>query len=128
MAWATSAIVLSLSLLGMLNTMLMSVVERTREIGVLRAVGWSRRRVMRMVLGESFIIGLISAAIGLTAAWALIQFLSRWPKTSLLVPPDLSVAAFAIGFIVVMVAGVAGTFYPAFRAASIPPTEALRHE
>ena len=60
MAWATSTIVLSLSLLGMLNTMLMSVVERTREIGVLRAVGWSRRRVMRMVLGESFIIGLIT--------------------------------------------------------------------
>jgi putative ABC transport system permease protein len=108
--------------------MLMSVLERTREIGVLRAVGWSRRRVMRMVLGESVIIGLVSAAIGLAAAWALIQFLSRWPTTSLLVPPDLSIAAFAIGFIVVMVAGVVGTFYPAFRAASIPPTEALRHE
>ncbi len=128
MAWATSTIVLLLSLLGMLNTMLMSVVERTREIGMLRAVGWSRRRVMRMVLGESLIIGLISATIGLTAAWALIQFLSRWPKTSLLVPPDFSVAAFAIGFIAVMVAGVAGAFYPAFRAASVPPTEALRHE
>jgi len=112
----------------MLNTMLMSVVERTREIGVLRAVGWSRRRVMRMVLGEGFVIGLLSAAVGLTAAWVLIQLLSRLPKTSLLVPPELSLAAFAIGFVAVMVAGIAGTFYPAFRAASIPPTEALRHE
>jgi putative ABC transport system permease protein len=112
----------------MLNTMLMSVVERTREIGVLRAIGWSRRRVMRMVLGESLIISLISATIGMAAAWALIQFLSRWPTTSLLVPPDLSVAAFTIGFAAVIVAGVAGTFYPAFHAASIPPTEALRHE
>jgi putative ABC transport system permease protein len=128
MAWATSTIVLSLSLLGMLNTMLMSVVERTREIGVLRAIGWSRRRVMRMVLGESLIISLISATIGMAAAWALIQFLSRWPTTSLLVPPDLSVAAFTIGFAAVIVAGVAGTFYPAFHAASIPPTEALRYE
>jgi putative ABC transport system permease protein len=128
MAWATSAIVLSLSLLGMLNTMLMSVAERTREIGVLRAIGWRRNRVMTMVLGESFVISLISATLGLIAAWLVIQFLSHWSTTSLLVPSNLSVAAFTIGFIAVIVAGVAGTFYPAFRAASIPPTEALRYE
>jgi putative ABC transport system permease protein len=128
MAWATSTIVLSLSLLGMLNTMLMSVVERTREIGVLRAIGWSRKRVMQMVLGESFLISLISGTVGLVAAWMLIRFLSRWPTTSLLVPTDLSITAFTIGFVAVIAAGVIGTFYPAFRAAGIPPTEALRYE
>jgi ABC-type antimicrobial peptide transport system permease subunit len=58
----------------------------------------------------------------------LIRFLSRWPTTSLLVPTDLSITAFTIGFVAVIAAGVIGTFYPAFRAAGIPPTEALRYE
>ena len=128
MAWATSGIVLSLSLLGMLNTMSMSVIERTREIGLLRAIGWKRKRVMHMVIGESLVISAISGAVGLAAAWALIQLLSQWSATSLLVPNALSTTAFTIGFAAVVVAAVVGSFYPAFRAASIPPTEALRHE
>ena len=128
MAWATSVIVLALSLLGMLNTMLMSVLERTSELGVLRAVGWTRTRVVRMILGESFIVSAIGAVVGLLATLILVGVLSRAPGTSLLVPRQLSGAAVMIGISAAIVAGVVGSLYPALRAASIPPIEALRHE
>ena len=54
MAWMTSIIALVIGAVGMLNTMIMSVLERTQEIGILRAIGWRKRRIMRMILGESF--------------------------------------------------------------------------
>ncbi len=54
MAWMTSAIALVIGAVGMLNTMIMSVLERTQEIGILRAIGWRKARMMRMILGESF--------------------------------------------------------------------------
>ena len=53
MAWTTAAVALILGAVGMLNTMLMSIFERTREIGILRAVGWRRRRVLALILGEA---------------------------------------------------------------------------
>lgn len=128
MAWATTAIVLSLSMLGMLNTMLMSVLERTRELGILRAIGWRPSRVIRLILGESFAISLIAAGFGLGASWLLLNWMSYWPRTSLLVPHGLSEAAMATGGLAALVAGVAGSVYPAVRASRIPPIEALRHE
>ncbi|MCC7085848.1 MAG: ABC transporter permease [Pirellulales bacterium] len=70
LAWAVSAIVLALSLVGVLNTMLKSVSERTREFGVLRAIGWRRSRMVRMVLGESMMLGVAGAILGGGAAWA----------------------------------------------------------
>jgi putative ABC transport system permease protein len=128
MAWATTAIVLSLSLIGMLNTMLMSVIERTREVGILRAIGWKRMRIIRMILGESFLISVMAAVVGLATAWLLLQLLSYWSRTSLLVPQGLSSMAMAIGFVAAIFAGVAGSFYPAWHASNISPVEALRHE
>ena len=53
MAWVTSAVALVIGAVGMLNTMVMSVFERTKEIGILRAIGWGRWRVVRMILMES---------------------------------------------------------------------------
>jgi putative ABC transport system permease protein len=128
MAWCTSAIVLMMSVLGMLNTMLMSVMERTRELGILRAVGWPRGRVVRMILGESIVISLVATVVGLIFATILMFVMSRWSATSMFVPASLSRAAMALGLVSAMLAGVAGTFYPAYCAADVPPTEALRHE
>src|SRR4029077_9808157 len=56
MAWLTSLIALLIGTFGMMNTMVMSIHERTREIGTLRAVGWRRGRVIRMVLSEAFLL------------------------------------------------------------------------
>jgi putative ABC transport system permease protein len=128
MAWATTAIVLSLSLVGMLNTMLMAVFERTRELGILRAIGWKRWRVMRMIMGECFVISLVAGVAGLAASWLLLHLLSYWSRTSLLVPQGMSNTAIAIGLASALVAGVAGSLYPALHASSITPVDALRHE
>ena len=64
MAWATTVLALMLGSVGMLNTMIMAVFERTQEIGVLRALGWRRSRVLRLILGESVCLGLIGAVLG----------------------------------------------------------------
>jgi putative ABC transport system permease protein len=128
MAWGTSIVAVVISAVGMLNTMLMSVFERTRELGVLRAIGWSRSRVVRMIVGESLILSLIGALTGSIAAWALVRGLSTWPETRTIVHPDLSPAAVICGAAIAIAAGVAGSLYPAYRGANIPAVEALRYE
>jgi putative ABC transport system permease protein len=128
MAWGTSAIVLALSMVGMLNTMLMSVIERTRELGILRAIGWTRSRVIQMILGESVLISLVGAVVGLTAAATLTLILSKWPATSMFVPKCLSWAAMALGVGGAILPAIAGALYPAYYAADVLPTEALRYE
>ena len=65
MAWATTVVALVLGSVGMLNTMIMTVFERTREIGVLRALGWRRRRVLALILGEALALGLAGAVLGM---------------------------------------------------------------
>jgi putative ABC transport system permease protein len=127
-AWAITAIVVVLSFVGILNTMLMSVIERTEEIGVLRAIGWKKRRVLRMILGESVVISLVGAMAGIVVSWLLIRFLSEWSRTSLLVSPNLSAAALVSGFAVAIIAGTAGALYPATHAARMLPVESLRYE
>jgi putative ABC transport system permease protein len=126
MAWGTSIITVILSCVGMLNTMLMSVLERTRELGILRAVGWTRGRVVRLILGESLVIGLAASATGGLAAAILLQLLSGWSFTRNIVQPGLSVGAVLTAAGLMLVAALGGSFYPAYRGASIAPTQALR--
>jgi putative ABC transport system permease protein len=128
MAWATTAIVTALSLLGMLNTMLMSVAERTRELGILQAIGWRKSRILRLVLGESLLISVAAAVAGSIVAVLLVQALALWPRTSLLVPSHLSTVALAVGSIGAIVMGIAGSLYPAAYAANLPPVEALERD
>jgi putative ABC transport system permease protein len=127
-AWAITAIVVALSFASILNTMLMSVIERTKELGILRAVGWRRGRVLRMILGESAVISFAGAIVGSVLSWIMILVLSAWPRTTLLVPGTISMAALVPGFAVAIVAGIAGALYPAIHAASVPPIESLRYE
>jgi putative ABC transport system permease protein len=128
MAWGTSAIVFSLSFLAIFNTMLMSVMERTAELGVLRAIGWTKSRILHMIVSESLLMSVAGAAAGVATASLLGWILSRSPSTNLFVPSRLSPSALAIGCIAAVVAAIAGSLYPAVRAATILPTEALRYE
>jgi putative ABC transport system permease protein len=128
MAWGTSVVAIGLSLVAMLNTMLMSVLERTKEFGLLRAVGWTRGRVIRMVLGESLIIGLCSALVGALGAALLVRALGTWAYTRNFVQPTLSAESVLFGAALTVFAGVAGSLYPAYRGASCPPTSALHFE
>jgi putative ABC transport system permease protein len=128
MAWGTSAIAVFLSCVGVLNTMVMSVLERTREFGILRAVGWSHRRVMLMVLGESLLMSAAAVVLGLGLAATAVRILSRVELTKTLVQPSLLPVAIISGTSIGLIAGVLGAFYPAFRASRVPPREALHYE
>ena len=128
MARGTSAIAVLLSSLGLLNTMLMSVIERTRELGILRAVGWSRPLIVRLILGESILLSLSGVLLGTTLAWGTVLILSRYSFTQTLVPSGLTPTAAAVGAAVGLLAGIAGAAYPAYRATGVDPTEALRYE
>ncbi len=128
MAWSTSAIALVLGALGVLNTMVMAVFERTREIGVLRALGWRRRRVLGLILGESLALGLVGAILGVGLAVAGVRLLAAIPSTGGFVSPWVPGEALGVGFALGISLSLLGGFYPALRGAGLEPTEALRHE
>ena len=102
----------------MLNTMVMSVFERTREIGILRAIGWRPRRVMRMILMESVLLSLGGGVIGTVGAVVLIRFLSRMPAVAGLSPGD-DLADRAQRIRDRVVGGLIGAAYPAYRGARL---------
>jgi putative ABC transport system permease protein len=128
MAWTTSVIALAIGAVGMLNTMIMSVLERTQEIGILRAIGWRRRRIMRMILGESFLLSVAGAVVGTLGAIGVTTLLSTLPAAEGLVRPDVSLSVILTGFVLALVVGLIGGAYPAIRGAGLAPTEALRYE
>jgi putative ABC transport system permease protein len=126
MAWVTSAIAVFIGSIGVLNTMVMSVIERTREIGTLRAIGWKRLTVMRMILWESVILSLGGALLGIVQAVILIRILAILPWTSGLVAGSTSPGVMLQGLTIAILVGVLGAIYPAYRAAGLSPVEALR--
>jgi putative ABC transport system permease protein len=128
MAWLTSAIALVIGAIGVLNTMIMSVFERTREIGILRAVGWRRSRVVRLILYESLLLSVVGAGVGIGGAVLLVRAFSQSQAASGLVRPDVSPAVMAQGLVIALAVGLIGGAYPALRGSRLAPTEALRHE
>ena len=82
MAWLTSAIAIIVGTIGVANTMIMSVVERVREISILRAIGWRRSRVVRMIVGESLLLSLVGATVGSIGAVVLARYLTTLPMVS----------------------------------------------
>ncbi|MEW6716148.1 MAG: ABC transporter permease [Chloroflexota bacterium] len=113
---------------GVMNTMLMAVLERTREIGVLRASGWSRQRVLSMILQESLILGLLGGIIGIGVAFGLIFLLNLMPLYGSLIVPKWEVDVFSRAILIALFLGLLGGLYPAYRATRIQPVEALRYE
>ncbi len=113
---------------GMLNTMLMSVLERTREIGVLRALGWRRGRVLGMILQEALALGAVGGACGIILGLGLAWGITQIPGIGGMLDPLYSPELFAQALAVALVTGVIGGLYPAWRAARMRPVEALRYE
>ncbi len=113
---------------GVLNTMLMSVFERTREIGVLRALGWPRRAVLGLILQELAILGLLGGLLGIAIAFGLLGLAALQPLVASMVRPvwDWDIYARAIG--IALMLGILGGLYPAYRATRLSPVEALRYE
>jgi ABC-type lipoprotein release transport system permease subunit len=113
---------------GMLNTMLMSVLERTREIGVLRALGWRRARVLGMILQESLVLGAIGGVCGILMGLGLGKLLRMVPGTYGSIDLSYEPQLFVQAVVVALIAGILGGLYPAWRAARMRPVEALRYE
>ena len=128
MAWVTSAIALLIGFFGMMNTMVMSVHERTREIGILRAVGWRKWRVMKMILLESVVLSIFGAMAGIIGAVALIKILAHLPTVNSFVEGTVSPVLMVYGQLLAIGVGLMGGAIPALRAARMLPTAALRYE
>jgi putative ABC transport system permease protein len=127
-AWGTSLIALLIGALGIANTIAMSVFERTRDIGVLRAVGWKRRRIMSLILLEATILGLVGGMLGLLAGWLALRGLASIRTTANIAPASIPLAHTAEALFIALLVGLAAGFVPAYRGARLSPVEALRHD
>ena len=126
----TNAIVLMALIVGgivILNTMIMTIYERTREIGTLRALGWQKRRILGMVVREAVLLSLLSGVVGIVLGMALTKLISLVPVASYL-SAEYDLAIFVQTLAVTLVLGVLGGLYPAWRASRLSPVEALRYE
>ena len=128
MSWTTGAVALILGAVGMLNTMLMSIFERTREIGILRAVGWRRRRVLALILGEALLIALAGTTLGGVLAIAGLRAVTLYPSARGFIDPNVPPEVLGLALFMGIGLSLLGGLYPAARAAALDPTEALRYE
>ena len=121
---AIAAISLVVGGIGIMNIMLASVTERTREIGIRRALGAKRRDIIIQFLVETVILSGAGGAIGVALGIAIPFFITYFANMVTIVTPGAPLIAFSISGLVGVVFGI----YPALRAANMDPVEALRHE
>lgn len=110
--------------IGVMNIMLVSVTERTKEIGVRKAVGATRKAIVSQFLMESIVICQIGGVIGILAGAGLGNLAALWLESSIVIPWSSAVG----GVIGMTIVGVVFGVYPAFKAARLDPIESLRYE
>jgi putative ABC transport system permease protein len=108
------------------NTMAMSIRERTREVAVLRTLGFTRRSILRLLLSESVVISLIGGAIGVVLGTLLVKAVSR-PGIALPVSMHMTAATAAIVILVAAFVGFASGIIPSYRASKLGIVDALRY-
>jgi putative ABC transport system permease protein len=127
-AWGTSSIALLMGILGIANTMAMSVFERTREIGILRAIGWKSRRIVLLIELEATVLGFAGGILGLGFGWGSLRLLSALPQTASIVSASLSPYHLLEALAISVVSGLLAGAYPAWRGSHLSPVEAIRHD
>lgn len=124
---AVSALAIIVGGIGIINTMVMAVYERTKEIGVLKSVGWKSRKILTMILGETLVLTTLSGIVGSIFGILIPEVglrLFNVENFTLGYSPKTFILAFGITIIV----GIIGGIYPAYKASKLAPTEALRYE
>lgn len=124
----TAVLAVLIGAVVVMSTMLMTFLERIREFGILSAVGWSRRRVLALVLGESLGIGLLGAALGVAGSFGATAAVQHLPGLQGVLHPEYAAASFWRALETAFAMSVLGACYPAFKAAWLAPLEALRRE
>ncbi|MDL2236964.1 ABC transporter permease [Christensenellaceae bacterium OttesenSCG-928-K19] len=119
-----AAISLLVGGIGIMNIMLVSVAERTREIGIRKAIGASRKRILTQFLIESLVLSTVGGLLGLLVSWGLLGLVSYVMDASYTMSPDVAVLAVVFSMVVGLIFGI----NPANKAAKMPPIEALRTE
>jgi putative ABC transport system permease protein len=125
MSWGTSLLAVLVGVLGVMNTMLMTVFERTQEICILLAVGWKRRRIVRMVLLESALLGLLGGLGGVALGFVGVKLMIHLPAIRGLLEPDLNIMLLVRSVGIAVVVGVFSGLYPAWRSSRLSPSQAL---
>ncbi len=121
---------------GIANTMIMSILERTREIGIMKAIGAEDREIKLIFFVEAAVLGLVGGVIGVLSAWAIDAIANRLAYRFILKPQGASFVDFfslplwlSIGAILfALIVSILAALYPAARAARIDPVRALRHD
>jgi len=125
-----SAITLMVGAIGIMNTTMMNVLERTREIGIIKSIGGSRGQVVQIFITEALMISLIGGILGCLAAVGLVTVLSRLtiPLIGFELPYQFPEWLFVVGVAMAVGIGFGSALYPSTSAASVKPVEALRYE
>ncbi len=111
---------------GVMNIMLISVTERTREIGIQKAVGAKRRQILIQFLAEALTITAVSGVIGIALGCGLSIAFAAVPRPAILAAPEISALTVSVSFLVMIFVGLSSGTLPALRAARLDPVEALR--
>jgi putative ABC transport system permease protein len=126
--WAISIVALIIAIMGIVNTMTTVVLERTKEIGILLAIGWRKSRIIKLIILESAIYGLLGGIVGIILGYAIMRILVTLPQIQgfIVMSYDFSFMSKALGLSLLV--GISAGIYPAAKAVSINTIEVLRHE
>ena len=122
--WAISALAALVAGVNIINTMLMSIMERERELGIMRAIGWTREDIMVLIVAESLVIGIVGGVVGICVGVVAVALVRGILDIPMLVDVGLAVEAMLFA---VAIGGLGG-MYPAWRASLLNPLDVIKGE